>query len=231
MPVRGEYRHLFKHGQLARECGVKPDNVVLLEDGCPLTLLPDGIRLEPPVPVECTLVDGKGVGDVGSAVLRERRILGDEGLVIVVLVLDAETGSVLHGPEMFSKGFVFEQHYSHVLEDPKCLVLEQRSNPSAPGSSPVCRKASGPRCDAFSRRVLDQNRWSAPSVRRGVTLLSLFTGMNRVVVPPRPCFTFFYMMRKGGYVDRGQVFLTIMLVFCVRSSGKTVRLDHSDVST
>ena len=53
--------------------------MVLLEDGCPLTLLPDGIRLEPPVPVECTLVDGKGVGDVGSAVLRERRILGDEG--------------------------------------------------------------------------------------------------------------------------------------------------------
>ena len=79
VPVHGEYRHLFKHGQLARECGVKPDNVVLLEDGCPLTLLPDGIRLEPPVPVECTLVDGKGVGDVGSAVLRERRILGDEG--------------------------------------------------------------------------------------------------------------------------------------------------------
>ena len=100
VPVHGEYRHLFKHGQLARECGVKPDNVVLLEDGCPLTLLPDGIRLEPPVPVECTLVDGKGVGDVGSAVLRERRILGDEGMVIVVLVLDAETGSVLHGPEI-----------------------------------------------------------------------------------------------------------------------------------
>ena len=77
------------------------------------------------MPVECTLVDGKGVGDVGSAVLRERRILGDEGMVIVVLVLDAETGSVLHGPEMFSKGFVFEQHYSHVLEDAKCLVLDE----------------------------------------------------------------------------------------------------------
>ena len=70
VPVHGEYRHLFKHGQLARECGVKPDNVVLLEDGCPLTLLPDGIRLEPPVPVECTLVDGKGVGDVGNRAAR-----------------------------------------------------------------------------------------------------------------------------------------------------------------
>ena len=91
VPVHGEYRHLFKHGQLARECGVKPDNVVLLEDGCPLTLLPDGIRLEPPVPVECTLVDGKGVGDVGSIVLRDRKHLAEDGLIVVVTTMQRET--------------------------------------------------------------------------------------------------------------------------------------------
>lgn len=125
VPVHGEYQHLVKHGRLAADCGVAPENVILLEDGQPLTLLPDGFRLEARVPVECTLVDGKGVGDVGYAVLKERRILGDEGMVIVVLVLDSETGSVLHGPEMLSKGFVFEQHYSHLLEDAKCLVLDE----------------------------------------------------------------------------------------------------------
>ena len=125
VPVHGEYQHLVKHGRLAVECGVEQDNVILLEDGLPLTLLKDSFRLEQRVPVECTLVDGKGVGDVGYAVLKERRILGDEGMVIVVLVVDSETGSVLHGPEMISKGFVFEQHYSHLLEDAKCLVLDE----------------------------------------------------------------------------------------------------------
>ena len=163
VPVHGEYRHLFKHGQLARECGVKPDNVVLLEDGCPLTLLPDGIRLEPPVPVECTLVDGKGVGDVGSAVLRERRILGDEGMVIVVLVLDAETGSVLHGPEMFSKGFVFEQHYSHVLEDAKCLVLDEIES-VRPGQLTRLQEGIRASLRRFFRRVLERDPVVVPIV-------------------------------------------------------------------
>ena len=125
VPIHGEYRHLVKHARLARACGVAEEKTVLLEDGRALTLLPDGFRQEAPIPMECTLVDGKGVGDVGTAVLRERRILGDEGLVIVLLVLDAETGMVLHGPEMFSKGFVFEQQYSHLLEDAKCLVLDE----------------------------------------------------------------------------------------------------------
>ena len=163
VPVHGEYRHLFKHGQLARECGVKPDNVVLLEDGCPLTLLPDGVRLEPPVPVECTLVDGKGVGDVGSAVLRERRILGDEGMVIVVLVLDAETGSVLHGPEMFSKGFVFEQHYSHVLEDAKCLVLDEIES-VRPGQLTRLQEGIRASLRRFFRRVLERDPVVVPIV-------------------------------------------------------------------
>ena len=163
VPVHGEYRHLFKHGQLARECGVRPDNVVLLEDGCPLTLLPDGIRLEPPVPVECTLVDGKGVGDVGSAVLRERRILGDEGMVIVVLVLDAETGSVLHGPEMFSKGFVFEQHYSHVLEDAKCLVLDEIES-VRPGQLTRLQEGIRASLRRFFRRVLERDPVVVPIV-------------------------------------------------------------------
>ena len=80
VPVHGEYQHLVKHGRLAEECGVRKDNVILLEDGQPLTLLEDSFRLEQRVPVECTLVDGKGVGDVGYAVLKERRILGDEGM-------------------------------------------------------------------------------------------------------------------------------------------------------
>ena len=69
-------------------------------------------------------MDGKGVGDVGNLVLRERQLLGGDGVVVVVLVLDEETGEVIHGPDMISKGFVFEQQFSHLLEDAKCLVLD-----------------------------------------------------------------------------------------------------------
>lgn len=131
IPVHGEYRHLALHAQLARECGVPQENVKILEDGQPITLLPDGIRMEQPVPAESVLVDGKGVGDVGRMVLKERRILGGDGVVAVVLVMAEETGEVLHGPEIISRGFVFEQQYAHVLEDSKCLVLDQIENTPA----------------------------------------------------------------------------------------------------
>lgn len=163
VPVHGEYRHLVKHCRLAQECGVPPECTIILEDGDPLTLLPAGVRREEHVPVECTLVDGKGVGDVGHAVLKERHILGGEGMVIVVLVLDAETGNVLHGPEMLSKGFVFEQHYNHLLEDAKCLVLDQIED-ARPGD--VTRLQDGIRSSLrrFFRRVLDRDPIIVPVV-------------------------------------------------------------------
>ncbi|MGV6994268.1 ribonuclease J [Desulfovibrio sp. QI0430] len=163
VPVHGEYQHLVKHGRLAVECGVKQDNVILLEDGLPLTLLKDSFRLEPRVPVECTLVDGKGVGDVGYAVLKERRILGDEGMVIVVLVVDSETGSILHGPEMISKGFVFEQHYSHLLEDAKCLVLDE-IEAARPGQLGRLQEGIRSSLRRFFRRVLERDPVVVPII-------------------------------------------------------------------
>jgi ribonuclease J len=125
VPVHGEYRHLYKHAQLAKKWGVAPERALIMEDGHPLTLFADGgFRLEESVCAESILVDGKGVGDVGQTVLRERQILGGEGLVIVLLVLDGETGHIVFGPDLLSKGFIFEQQFSHVLEDAKCLILD-----------------------------------------------------------------------------------------------------------
>ena len=163
VPIHGEYQHLVKHGRLAVECGVKQDNVILLEDGLPLALLEDSFKIEPRVPVECTLVDGKGVGDVGYAVLKERRILGDEGMVIVVLVVDSETGSVLHGPEMISKGFVFEQHYSHLLEDAKCLVLDE-IEAARPGQLGRMQEGIRSSLRRFFRRVLERDPVVVPII-------------------------------------------------------------------
>ncbi len=124
IPVHGEYRHLVQHADLAKETGVDSQKIALLEDGSPFTLLEDGFRREPKILAESVLVDGKGVGDVGRLVLKERRILGGEGMVVVVLVMAEDSGEVLHGPEIFSRGFVFEQRYDHILEDSKCLILD-----------------------------------------------------------------------------------------------------------
>ncbi|SDB51749.1 ribonuclease J [Desulfonatronum thiosulfatophilum] len=132
VPIHGEYRHLVKHCQLARECGVASERAIVLDNGQPLTFFERGIRFEDRIRVDSTFVDGKGVGDVGASVLKERKLLAEEGLVVVHLVIDQETGHILVGPEMITKGFVFEQQFEHVLDDSKCLILDVfESNPKA----------------------------------------------------------------------------------------------------
>lgn len=128
IPVHGEYRHLLKHTALAQECGIMPERTILLEDGQPITFFQDTIRLEEAIPVESLLVDGKSVGDVGQSVIRERQILGGEGLVIVLLAVNPDEGEIVLGPQILSKGFIFEQHLSHVLEDAKEIVLDVYEN-------------------------------------------------------------------------------------------------------
>ncbi len=124
IPVHGEYRHLALHARLAEKCGIDPSHVKIIEDGQPVTLSQEGLRMEVPISAESVMVDGKGVGDIGRLMLKERRILGGEGLVAVILVIAEETGEVLLGPEMISRGFVFEPRFDHLLEDSKCLVLD-----------------------------------------------------------------------------------------------------------
>ncbi len=124
IPVHGEYRHLVKHARLARECGVLPENTIILEDGEPVSFSAEGFRRETRIPAESLLVDGKVVGDVGRQILRERRTMGEEGLVIVSLVRDAASGRLLHGPELVSRGFIFEQQFSHILDDAGDIAVE-----------------------------------------------------------------------------------------------------------
>jgi ribonuclease J len=128
IPVHGEYRHLLKHAALAQDCGVAPERALILEDGHPVTFFQNSIRLEEAIRVESLMVDGKGVGDVGQTVIKERQILGGEGLVIVVLVVDPGRRGIILGPQILSKGFIFEQHLSHILEDAKEIVLDVYEN-------------------------------------------------------------------------------------------------------
>lgn len=164
VPVHGEYRHLVKHSRLAVECGVAPERSFVLENGDPITLLGEGgVRLEEPVQVNQILVDGKGVGDVGQTVLKERQLLGGEGMVIVTLVVDDETGEIIVGPDISSKGFVFEQQFSHLLEDAKCIVLDIFEN-IPPGETDRLKERIRSSLRRFFRRVIERDPVVVPLV-------------------------------------------------------------------
>ncbi|MBF0529673.1 MAG: ribonuclease J [Deltaproteobacteria bacterium] len=124
MPVHGEYRHLIKHIDLARTVGIPEANIILAEDGDRIRFEADGFCNVERVITGKVLVDGKGVGDVGEVVLRDRRHLAEDGMVVVIVTVDDQTGDILSGPDIISKGFIFAEDPSSLLEDAKCLVLE-----------------------------------------------------------------------------------------------------------
>ena len=124
IPIHGEYRHLVKHAQLALEMGLPEEHVLLVEDGAVICFEDQKARLEKPVHTGRILVDGKGVGDVGEMVLKDRRRLSGHGMVIVLLSVDEKTGETIYGPDLISRGFLFEDQKGTILEEGKGIVLE-----------------------------------------------------------------------------------------------------------
>jgi len=124
IPIHGEYRHLVKHSELALESGLPQENIFVLEDGDVLSFKKSAVHVEEPVYAGQILVDGKGVGDVGEMVLRDRRKLGGHGMVIAIVTVDEDTADILSGPEIISKGFIFGDQRGHILKDAECVVLE-----------------------------------------------------------------------------------------------------------
>ena len=124
IPIHGEYRHLVVHARLAEKLGMPRENVIVAEDGKVIAFDKDGGRIDGSVHTGRILVDGKGIGDVGRSVLKERRELSEGGLVVVTMVIDEETGVVLYGPELISKGFVFDSATGYLVDDAQCVILE-----------------------------------------------------------------------------------------------------------
>jgi len=124
IPIHGEYRHLVLHSRLAEQVGIAKENILLAENGQIIEFDENGGKVQGSIVTGRVLIDGKGVGDVGRSVLKERRDLSEDGLVIVNMALDEETGIVIFGPEIVSRGFVFETETGHLLEDAKCVILE-----------------------------------------------------------------------------------------------------------
>ncbi len=124
IPIHGEYRHLVIHARLAEKMGIPREHVLVAEDGQVIVFDPDGGRIDGQVHTGRIMVDGKGIGDVGRSVLKERRELSEGGLVVVTMIIDEETGVVLYGPELISKGFVFDSATGHLVDDAQCVILE-----------------------------------------------------------------------------------------------------------
>ena len=124
IPIHGEYRHLILHSRLAKEVGVAENKILLAENGQIIEFDETGGRLNGTVTTGRVLIDGKGIGDVGRSVLKERRTLSEEGMVAVTMAFDEETGIIMYGPEIVSRGFVFETETGHLLEDAQCVILE-----------------------------------------------------------------------------------------------------------
>jgi len=123
VPIHGEYRHLVLHARLAMELGVARENIFLVENGQAIEF-DENARLQERVDTGRIMIDGKGVGDVGKSVLKERRVLSEDGIVGVTMAFDETTGIVIYGPEVFSRGFLFETATGHLLEDAVCVILE-----------------------------------------------------------------------------------------------------------
>src|SRR5438552_4452862 len=123
VPVHGEFRHLTHHSRLALEMGVPDANVLLAEDGDVLEVSDQGVDFVDSVPAGFLYVDGI-VGDVGHGVLRDRRVLAEEGVVVVVVTVDAQSGEVLTGPEIITRGWVHAPEAEALLEEARQRVIE-----------------------------------------------------------------------------------------------------------
>lgn len=117
MPVHGEFRHLIKHANLAKSLGMPKENIVIAENGSVIELTKNSIAITGKVPAGKVLVDGLGVGDVGNIVLRDRKQLSQDGIMIVVVTIDKENCHVVSGPDIVSRGFVYVREAEGLMDE------------------------------------------------------------------------------------------------------------------
>ena len=146
IPVHGEYRHLVAHAKIARTMGTAPDHVWVCEDGHQVELTDDGLRAAGKVPAGYLYVDGT-IGDVGQGVLRDRKVLAEEGVVVVIVTVDVETGAVLNRPEIVTRGWVYEAEAEGLLaecaNEVEKAVSEVKDTSDIEAVQRAARKAAG----------------------------------------------------------------------------------------
>lgn len=124
IPIHGEYRHLVKHSQLAQRIGISRENIILAEDGDVVEFDGAGARIVERVEAGKVFVDGKGVGDVRDMVLKDRLHLSQDGMVVTIVALNEKTGEIVYGPDIVTRGVVFEEESEVLLSEARRVVLE-----------------------------------------------------------------------------------------------------------
>jgi ribonuclease J len=124
VPIHGEYRHLVRHRRLAQEVGVPEANCFILEDGDVLEITAHSAQKTTSIQAGRVFVDGKGVGDVGDVVIRDRRHLSEDGMVLAVMAIHQQTGELVAGPDLISRGFMRDEEGEEILEQARKVVLE-----------------------------------------------------------------------------------------------------------
>ena len=125
IPVHGEYRQLKAHSETAKMMGVDPNNIFMSVNGRVLELNQNEAKFTTSVPSGKILVDGLGVGDVGSVVLRDRQHLSQDGLIVIVMTMDNNTGEIVSGPDVISRGFVYVRESENLMDDVKKVIREE----------------------------------------------------------------------------------------------------------
>jgi ribonuclease J len=124
IPIHGEYRMLRAHAQLAESVGVRPENIFICDNGDTVEFSGGRARYGPKIPTGKVLIDGLGVGDVGNIVLRDRKLLSQDGILVVVVTLSKANGAILSGPDIISRGFVYVRESEQLMEDANRIVSQ-----------------------------------------------------------------------------------------------------------
>ena len=128
IPLHGEQKHLMKHATLARQMGIPEENILITSNGSVIEVSEKELKSTETVQAGRVLVDGLGVGDVGSIVLRDRKHLADDGIIIVAVSIDGITHEVVSGPDVVSRGFVYVKENESLINDINeqvCDILER----------------------------------------------------------------------------------------------------------
>lgn len=149
MPVHGEYRHLRQHKELATSLGMDPNNIFILNNGAILEVGHNRAAINGKVPSGNIMVDGLGVGDVGNIVIRDRKHLSEDGLMAVVVTLAKDTGKLVSGPDIVSRGFVYVRESEVLMEDAKDVVKWSLEN---------CKKKNTKEWSAIKSAIRDDLR-------------------------------------------------------------------------
>jgi ribonuclease J len=161
IPVHGEYRHQLEHARLAASVGIPPDRIFVIEDGQGVELRPDSARVLGRYPTGRVLVDGTGVGDIGAVVLRDRQLLAQDGMVIVSLAVDP-SGTVVAGPDIASRGFVYVKESNEVLAEVRAAASQALAERDP--AQPFDREIVGALVKTAVRRFIKQRFQRKPIV-------------------------------------------------------------------